>query len=89
MFAAPLKGAKVLKAAQEGGFAKSADIHGLRIEGGDVPGLAARMTRALASAGVSFRGLSANAQGRKFVAYLSLDTADDAARATKALKKLA
>ena len=89
MFAAPMKGAKVLRAAQEAGFAKAADIHGLRIEGGDVPGLGARMTRALADAGVSFRALSAMAQGRKFVAYLWLDTAEDAARATRSLKKLA
>lgn len=89
VFAAPLKGVKVLRAAQEAGFTKAPDIHGLRIEGGDVPGLAARMTRALADAGVSFRGLSAIAQGRKFVAYLSLDTSDDVLRATRALKKLA
>lgn len=89
MFAAPLKGARVLRVAQEAGFAKAADIHGLRVEGGDVPGLAARMTRALAAAGVSFRGLSAIAQGRKFVAYLSLDTAEDATQATRTLKKVA
>jgi hypothetical protein len=38
--------------------------------------------------GISFRALSAAAVGSKFVAYLALDTVEDAARANGVLKKL-
>lgn len=88
MFIYPVRGAKALRAAKEAGFAKSATIHSLRIEGGDKPGVAARITRALADAGISFRGFSATALGRRFVAYVALDSAEDAARAARILKKL-
>ena len=88
LFAGPIKGAKVVKAAQESGFAKSENIHGVRIEGGDKPGLGAKITRALGNAGVSFRGMTAIAIGKKFISYVACDTADDAAKAVSALKKL-
>jgi hypothetical protein len=89
MFATPVKGARAKKAAQEAGFAPSADIHFVRIEGGDKPGLGSRMARALAGGGISFRALSATALGRKFVTYLALDSAEDAARAVALLRKVA
>ena len=84
---APLKGAKVVKAAQEAGFVKSPDLQSVRVEGADKPGLTAKMARALASAGVSFRALSASAHGKKFVTYVALDNAEDVARAAAALRK--
>lgn len=79
LFAYPVKGAKVIRAA---------DIHSIRIEGTDKPGLGARIARALGQAGISFRGLSAIALGKKFVSHIALDTADDAAKAMRVLKKL-
>jgi hypothetical protein len=85
---APIKGAKVLRAAQAAGLAKSETAHRLRIEGSDKPGMCSKMTRALADAGISFRSLSAMAIGTKFVAYLSLETAEDALKATGVLRKL-
>jgi hypothetical protein len=88
MFVTPLKGAKVLRAAQEAGFSKPQSIHSVRIEGGDKPGLGARIARALADARISFRGMSGAAIGRKFIGYLALDSAEDAARAVAVLKKL-
>src|SRR6266571_3360569 len=48
----------------------------------------AKVTRAAADAGFAFRALSATAMGAKFVSYLALDTADDAAKAVGVLKKL-
>jgi len=89
MFATPVKGAKAKRAAQEAGFSPSDAIQFVRVEGGDKPGLGARMTRALAAGGISFRALSATALGRKFVSYLALDSADDAARAVALLRKVA
>jgi hypothetical protein len=88
LFVAPVKGAKVLKAARAAGLEKPADIHGVRIEGGDKPGLGARIARALGDAGLSFRALTAVALGRKFVSYVAFDSAADAARALALLKKL-
>ncbi|OGA24515.1 MAG: amino acid-binding protein [Betaproteobacteria bacterium RIFCSPLOWO2_02_FULL_65_24] len=88
LFVAPVKGAKLMRAAREAGFERSDEIHSLRIEGPDKAGVIASVTRALTDAGISFRGLSAAAVGRRFVAHLAVDSADDAKKATSALKKL-
>lgn len=88
LFVAPVKGKKAVKAAQAAGLAKSENVCALRIEGADKPGVTAHVLRALANAGISFRALSAAAIGSKFVAYLALDTAADAAKANAVLKKL-
>ena len=63
-------------------------MHSLRIEGADKPGSVAKIMRSLAGAAISFRAISANAVGRKFVCYLALDSAEDAARAAVLLRKL-
>jgi|SRR5690349_16034894 hypothetical protein len=88
LFAGPIEGAKVLRAAQEAGFSKSETIHGVRVEGTDKPGLGAKIARCLADAGVSFRGVQACVVGRSFISFIALDTADDAAKAVKLLRKL-
>jgi len=85
---APVKGAKVLKAAQQAGFAKSDQIAGVRVEGNDKPGVTAKVARALAGAGISFRALSASGINKKFVDYIALDSAADAAKAVAVLRKL-
>jgi hypothetical protein len=83
----PVKGRKVTAAATAIGFTRALDLTALRIDGGDKPGSAARITRSLAAAGISFRGLSACSIGTKFVAYLAFDNADDAAKAAAVLRK--
>lgn len=88
LFVTPVKGSKAIRAAHEAGLAKSETVCAVRIEGADKPGATAHIVRALANAGISFRALSAAAIGSKFVVYLALDTADDAAKATGVLKKL-
>ncbi len=88
MFVTPVKGAKVLQAAQAAGFSKAADMHTLRIEGADQRGVTAKVMRSLADARISFRALSASALGRKFVAFLVLDSAEDAAKAAGLLRRL-
>lgn len=88
MFVTPVKGAKAVKAAQEAGFGKPENIHSVRVEGGDKPGLGAKIARTLGQAGINFRGVSAVAIGTKFISYIALDSAEDAARAIAALKKL-
>lgn len=88
MFVSPLKGARAIKAAQAAGLGKPQNIHSVRIEGGDKPGLGARIARALGDAGVNFRGINAAAIGRKFVSYIACDSAEDAAKAVSVLRKL-
>jgi hypothetical protein len=88
LFVTPIKGAKGARAAQAAGFAKPATIHSLRLEAGDKPGLGAQIAKALGDAGISFRGFSGVAVGRKFIGFLGLDSAEDAANATKVLKRI-
>lgn len=88
LFVLPVKGKKVVAAAQAAGLELAPDMHMLRIEGGDKPGTAAAIARALANAGISFRAFSATAVGRNFRGFLALDSAEDAARAAGLLKKL-
>jgi hypothetical protein len=88
MFVTPVKGAKAVKAAQAAGFGKPENIHSVRIEGGDKPGLGAKIARALGDAGISFRGVSAVAIGRNFISYIACDSAEDAAKAVTVLKKV-
>jgi hypothetical protein len=87
MFVTPLKG-KAVKAAQDAGMGKPENIHSVRVEGGDKPGLGSKIARALGDAGINFRGMSAIAIGKKFVSFIACDSADDQARAIAALKKL-
>ena len=88
VFVTPLKGAKQIKAAEAAGFQKTGSLHSLRVEGADKPGMGAKLTRALAKAGINLRGLSAAAFGKRYVTHLALDTAQDAAKAAAVLKKL-
>lgn len=88
LIVSPIKGKKAEKAALAAGVAKTGAMHGVRLEGGDKPGLGAKIARALGEAGISFRGISAHAIGRKFVCNIALDSAEDANRAAKLLKKL-
>ena len=88
VFVTPLKGAKQFKAAEAAGFQKTSSLHSVRVEGADKPGMGAKLTSALAEAGLNLRGLSAAAFGKSYVTYLALDTAQDAAKALTVLKKL-
>jgi len=88
VFVTPLKGAAQLKAAAKAGFKKTRSLHAVKIEGMDRPGLGARLTQALAEAGVNLRGLSAATIGRRFAAHLALDSTADAAKVIRVVKKM-
>ena len=88
VFLTPRKGAPQIRAAKKAGFGRTESMHSLRIEGPDKPGLGARMTRALAEAGINLRGLSAAAIGQRCVVHLALDTSADATKAARVLKQL-
>jgi hypothetical protein len=88
VFVTPLKGAKQLAAAKAAGFNASGTLHSLRVDCGDSRGIGAKITAAIAGAGISLRGFSASAVAKKAVFFLAFDSAADAAAAAKALKKL-
>jgi len=88
VFAAPIGGRRQLAAARKAGFRKSRSLCAIRVEGADRPGMGARLTEALAAAGINLRGLSAGVVSKRFVMHLALDKAADAAKATRILKKL-
>ena len=85
---APIRGFKVIKAAEAAGFEKPQSLCRVRIEGPDKPGLAAKITGAVAGVGISFRRLTQVAIRGRFVAYLALDSVEDAEKAMRVLKKL-
>jgi hypothetical protein len=87
VFLAPLKGATQLRAAKKAGLSKAKTLHSLRIDGPNRAGLGAKITEALAQAGINMRGLSAAAIGRRMVCYLAFDTAISAKKAGQILKK--
>lgn len=86
VFLTPVKGKKVQDAAKSVGLAPAANIANLRVEGPDRPGIGSRIMRAIADAGVNVRGVSAMTLGNKFIAYIGMDSAEDAAKAAKAIK---
>ena len=88
VFVTPLTSKAQVSAAKKAGFKKSGALHSVRIEGADRPGIGAKMTRALASAGINLRGLSAAAIGNRFVTHLALDTSAAATKAVSVLKRL-
>ncbi len=88
VFLAPLKGAKQAAAARKAGLHKAKSLAAVKAEGSDKAGLGAAMTTALSDAGINIRGLAASTIGRKFVLWLALDSAKDATKAVRVLKKL-
>jgi hypothetical protein len=88
VFATPITGAAGLAAAKRAGFRRTPSLHTIRVEGPDKAGQGARITTALAEAGINLRGFSAAAIGKKFVAHVAVDTAAAGARAMKVVAKL-
>jgi hypothetical protein len=88
VFVTPIKGAAQIKVAKKAAFRKTKTLQTVRVEGTNKKGIGALIAAALAEADINMRGFSAAAIGRKFIAYIALDRADDAAKARRILKKL-
>ena len=89
VFVSPLHGARQLAAARAARFKPSRRLYGLRLEGPDKAGLGAKLTAALADAGINLRGLAAASVGNKrCVVHLALDAAGDATKAAGVIRKL-
>ncbi|MBN1764945.1 MAG: hypothetical protein JW860_06775 [Sedimentisphaerales bacterium] len=88
VFVTPIKGTKQVTAAKKAGFKTTKSLHSLRIRTSDKSGRGAKITAAIAEAGINLRGLSAAAIGKKAVIHLAFDKAADATKAARVLKKL-
>lgn len=86
VFVTPLQGDHEIRAAAQVGFNVTQRLHSVRIMGRDKPGVGAELTAKLAAAGINLRGLSACAVGTQFVAYVAVDTLDDANKAIGVLQ---
>ena len=86
VFVTPLRGDREVRAAAALGFNVTSSLQSLRVEGDNKPGAAAKLTEKLAAAGINLHGLSAAVIGPRFIMYISLDTAADAAKAVNLLK---
>ena len=86
VFLTPVRGKPVMDAAGRAGLQRAANVGTLRVEGSDQPGLGAKITRAIADAGINIRGVSAAVIGNRFVAYVGFDSEADADAAAEALR---
>ena len=85
LFITPLQGDREIAAAAEVGFNVTHTVHSVRVLGRDRPGIAADLKLRLADAGINLRGFSAAVIGTQFVAYIALDSQEDADRANEVL----
>lgn len=88
VFLAPCRGADVTDVAERAGLSEWTSGYSLRIEVPDRAQLGARITRAVAEAGVSMRGVSAAQLGGRAVFHLAFDNAADADRARTAIGRV-
>jgi hypothetical protein len=87
VFVTPLQSDAEISAAAQVGFNVTRHLHAVRILGTDRPGVAAALTQKLAEAEINLRGLSASVVGKQFVAYVAVDSMDDANKAIGILKQ--
>ncbi len=86
VFITPLRGDREIRAATAVGFSVASGLHSVRIEGPNEPGAAAVITRLVAKAGISVRGLSGAVMGTRYVLHLAFDTAEDSQKAIQLLQ---
>jgi hypothetical protein len=89
VFVTPLRGDDQIAAAAEAGFAVTQSLNSIRVEGDNRPGICAKLAQKIADAGINLRGLSGAVIGTRFIIYLALDTAEDAAKAMEFLQSSA
>ncbi|SCK27677.1 aspartate kinase [Variovorax sp. HW608] len=87
VFVTPLQGDAEVRAAAVVGFNVTRRLHCVRLMGADRPGVAAALTQKLADGGINLSGFSASVIGKQFVAYVGLDSLDDANKAMEILRQ--
>jgi hypothetical protein len=88
VFVTPLQGDREIRAAAVAGFNVTHKLHSIRVAGPDRPGIGAELTQKLANAAINLHGFSASVIGTQFVAYVGVDSLEDATKALGVLKKV-
>lgn len=88
VYITPLRGDSELEAAATLGFNLTGRVHSVRVEGPNQPGIAADLAGQLAAAGLNLRGFSVAVLGTRFILYIGLDSAEDAAKALTVLQQV-
>lgn len=88
VFVTPLAGDREIRTAADVGFNVTHKLHSVRVQGPDRPGVAADLLQAIAAQDVNLRGFSASALGRDFIAYVAVDTLEDARKVMNALERM-
>jgi len=86
VFVTPLQNDREIRAAAQVGFNVTRILHAIRVMGPNRPGIAAELTQKLAGGGINLRGFSASEIGTQFVAYVAVDSLDDANKAIEILE---
>ncbi|RDJ97718.1 ACT domain-containing protein [Paraburkholderia lacunae] len=87
VFVAPLQGEGEIRAATQVGFSVTPSLHSVRVMGLDQLGIIAQLTQMLGEGGINLRGVSAAVLGTQFIAYLAVDSLDDAEKAIDILQR--
>jgi hypothetical protein len=88
VFVTPLQGDREIRAASQLGFNVTQSLHSVRVMGQDRAGIIAELTQALGAGGINLRGLTASVIGSQFVAYVGVDSLEDANNAIDILGRL-
>jgi hypothetical protein len=88
VFVTPIKGSPQTRVAREVGFEPTKNLHTVRVEGPNKPGHGLNIAEALADQNLNLRGFTAAAIGKKFVVHVALDSAADAAKALRVLRRM-
>ncbi|MBC8752802.1 hypothetical protein OKW43_007479 [Paraburkholderia sp. WC7.3g] len=87
VFVAPLQGDSEIRAAAQVGFNVTPSLHSVRVMGLDQLGIVAELTQKLADGEINLRGVSAAVLGSQFIAYLAVDSLEDANQAMDILQR--
>jgi hypothetical protein len=88
VFVTPLQGDREIRAAAVAGFNVTHKLHSVRVMGPDRPGIGAELAQKLADEGINLHGFSASVIGTQFVAYVGVDSLEDATKAIGVLNKI-
>lgn len=87
LFVTPLQGDNEVAVAAQLGFNVTRSVNTVRVMGPDRRGIAAELTKKIADAAINLRGFSASVIGPQFVAYIAVDSREDANKVIEVLGK--
>lgn len=88
VFVTPLQSDREIAAAAQVGFNVTQTLRSVRLIGPNHPGIVAELTQKLAEAGINLRGFSASVIGPQFIAYVAVDSLQDAKKTAAILEQV-